>query len=240
MADYKNKTEEELLQEAKELCKQLLILLPTKVKCKSVTAPPNERIPFKAELFRTGQLYRVVDITETIIDLFGKKKVIPATILVRCVFESAALCFKVYRRLKQVVETNKLGDIDFFLMKAGVGGRSESAPKAPDGSMLKALDISKAINTLNKKYNGLSADYGFLCEFAHPNCPSGIIAYGILNKDEDVYNFSLDATYINMSQPARYGLIMLILSLNIFSHYCEEMGDILPQFTQICNKKKTK
>ena len=65
MPDYKNKTEEELLQEAKELCKQLLILLPTKVKCKSVTAPPNERMPFKVELFRTGQLYRVVDITKS-------------------------------------------------------------------------------------------------------------------------------------------------------------------------------
>jgi len=235
MADNTIETEAELLQRAEELYQKLFETLPTRVKCKPVTAPTNERMPFKAHVAKAGLIYRAVDITGAALDLLKQKRPTVAFILARCVFETTAVLFLLYERLQRVVESGKPADIDCFLNRLVFGGRSESTPKAPDGSTVESVHISKAIERLDKEHkNFLAREYGFICEFAHPNFLGTVGSYGKLDKEHDLYFFSFDSSYKNIPEPSTYGLHMLVLSLTIFSHYYEKITDELPKFTQIC------
>lgn len=235
----------ELLKEAEELYQKLFNILPARVECKPVTAPENVRIPFKAHSAKAALIYRAVDITEVALDLVKKRRPTPAFVLVRCVFETAALLFLLYQRLQKVVETNKLGDINDFLNRVNFGGRSVFVPTAPDGSKVKSIHISTAIDKLSKeiaklskekKYESLTNEYGFICEFAHPNFLGALGSYGKLNEEQNIFDFSLDKSYENVSEPNAFGLNMLAISLGIFILYYEKLNDILPKFTEICEK----
>jgi hypothetical protein len=239
MADNTRPSEAELLQEAEELYQKLFEALPTRVECKPGTAPKNERIPFKAHLARAALIYRAVDITGAALDLVKKKRPTPAFVLSRCVFETAAVLYLLCQRLQRVVETNKLGNIDDFLNRIAVGGRSEFQPEAPDGSIIKSVRISNAIDKLSKEHKGLAREYGFMCEFAHPNFLGTLGSYGKLNKEQDFYSFSLDASYENIPEPNVYGLNMLVVSLLIITIYQKKVTEILPKFNE-CVETKSK
>ena len=234
MAGNRVPSESELLQEAEKLYHELFEKLPTKVKCKPVSAPDNERIPFKADLAKVALTYRAVDITWAVLDLAKEKRPTPAFVLARCVFETAAVLFLLCRRLQKVVETNKVGDIDDFLNRLVVGGRSELMPKVPDGNIIRSIHISNAIDKLSKEHKNLAREYGFICEFAHPNFLGTLGSYGKLNKEKDVYNFSFDASHKNIPEPNAYGLNMLVLSLLLIKLYYKKLTDILPRFNEIC------
>lgn len=242
MAGNGEQSEAELLREAEEVYQEVFDKLPTKVKCKPVGAPKNERIPFKAHLAKAALIYRAVDITGAVLDLVKKRRPTPAFVLVRCVFETVALLFLFYKRLQKVVETNKLGDISDFLNKISIGGRSEFTPTAPDGSTIRSIHISKAIDKLSKeigklgkeKYESLAKEYGFICDFAHPNFHGALGSYGKWDKESDFFNFSLEASYENIPEPNAYGLNMLVMLLLIIQLYYKKLTDILPKFTEIC------
>lgn len=235
MTDAEKQTEEELLQEAEDLYQQLLGSLPTRVECKPITVPKNERIPFKAHIAKAGLIYRVVDFTRTTLDLVKKKRPTPAFVLIRCVFETTAVLFLLYQYLERVVKDKKVGDINDFLNRIVAGSRSEFTPKAPDGNVIKSIHISKAIDKLSKEFNKyLAKEYGFICEFAHPNFLGTVGSYGKLDKERDFYDFSLDASYENIPEPCGYGLFMLVTSLEVFTFYYKKIKDILPKFTEIC------
>lgn len=235
MADNTESNEAQLLGEAEERYNKLSQMLPKQVECKAVTTPTNERIPFKAHVAKAGLIYRAVDISGAALDFLKQKRPTVGFILARCVFETTAMLFLLYERLQRVVESGRLADIDAFLNKLVFGGRSESTPKAPDGSTVKSVHISKAIERLSKEHkNFLAREYGFICEFAHPNFLGTVGSYGKLDKENNLWFFSFDASYKNMPEPATYGLRTLETSLLIFSHYYEEINNILPKFTKIC------
>jgi hypothetical protein len=141
-----------------------------------------------------------------------------------------------YKRLEQVVETCELDDIDSFLNKTTIGGRSNLIPKAPDGNVIEANNILTAIDKLDKEYKNIRQEYEFICEFAHPNFLGNLGSYGQLNKENNYYCFSFDAPYKTLPEPAAYGLTTLSVALLIFTDYYKKMEDILPLFTKICEK----
>ncbi len=232
-------SEKEILQDIENLHKELKKNLPKIVKCKAISSPTNERIPFKANLISTGLIYRITDIADTMIGLYHNKKVVPIFILSRCAIEAAALLFVVYKRLEQVVKTQKLEDIDNFLNRTSVGGKSKDSPKAPDGSTLEPSNILNAIDKLDKEFNAnIRREYDFLSEFTHPNCLGVLLSYGILNKHKNIYKFSYDAPYKNkkLSEPVGYSLLTLAMALEIFKSYYDRIGEIFPEFTKICEE----
>lgn len=239
MTEHKEQSEKEILQDIENLHNELKEILPKIVECKDITSPTNERIPFKAKLISTGLIYRITDITDTMIGLYHNKKVVSVFILSRCAIEAAALLFFVYKRLEKVVKTKELKDIDNFLNRMSVGGRSEDTPKAPDGSTLEPSNILNAIDKLDKEFNtNIRREYDFLSEFTHPNCLGVLLSYGILNKHKNIYEFSYSALYENekLNEPVGYALNALALALEVFKCYYERMGEIFPDFTKICEE----
>ncbi len=232
--DKIKKSESGLLSEASDLCSRLREKLSEKVECASPTLPINKRLPFKTQMIKTALAYRMVDTSEVAINLLRQKTLIPGYIMVRSAFETSALLFMVYERVNKAVKSKVLGDIDDYLNRASIGGRSPSTPTAPDGTRIEAFNILTAIDKLSNKFKNLRDEFEFLCEFAHPNCPGTLLSYGRLEKEQTMYFFSFDAPYKTQNEPASYGLNVLLIALAIFIHYYEKMEDIFPEFQSLC------
>lgn len=229
-------TVEEYLAEIKELIQELRDHLPKKVVWEPVEAPLPKRVPAKAQTIKASLIWRTVDIAETALELYERKKLIPAIILTRCLFESTALLYFAYKRIEKVVGSGEMGDIDIFLSTVCLGGRSSSVPKQPDGSRIEAFNILTAIDKLNKKFARYRDNYEFLCDFAHPNAPGAMLAYGHLDINNNVASYSHDAPYKSLKEPEGVGVIAMSISLIIFKEYYTLYEELMPDFAELCDK----
>lgn len=105
------------------------------------------------------------------------------------------MLFSAYRRVERVVESGEMEDIDTFLSTVCLGGRSSSALKKPDGSKIEAFNILTAIDKVSKEFKRYRENYEFLSDFAHPNAPGAMLAYGHIDKNKNIATFSFDAPY---------------------------------------------
>lgn len=243
MAKGRNKTDREALQEAEELYQQL----PRPPRTLSTVLDSRTRavlIPDKARVAQYILLCRMIDLTESTIELYRKERRNPAFILTRAIFETTALLFLVYEHLERVVETKNLGDIDLFLSRIVAGSKSDSTPEWAPGVPAKAVNIGKAIERLDKKFKfkggGLASDYGFLCDFTHPNCPGGIVAYAKWEKKNDILVFWFSVSHKPFPQHLGAGLVCLCMCLDIFNHYYRKMGHVVQGFTDVWKTQRRK
>ncbi len=224
--DSTAKSQEDLLaalQETHQRFVQSLKVERLYVASISVTA----KTPFKAFVFREALYYRMTDLSGAAIDLYKQNKIVPAIIIIRAAYETAALCFYVYKNLNQAIEKRDFIEMDDFLMNASLGGRHDEV-------RYKAFSIITAIEHLDKQFPGLLSMYALLCEFAHPNWMGCEGAYATLNAEEHYYEFSLNKK--NNKQEV-IGLNELSAALVVFEHYYNKMGNILPKVVKLCEER---
>ncbi len=184
------------------------------------------KTPFKAFLIREALYYRMTDLSGAAIDLYKQNKIVPAIIIIRSAYETAALCFYVYKNLNQAIEKHDFIEMDNFLMKAGHGGKLDEV-------RYQAFNILTVIGHLDKQFNGLESMYFLLCEVAHPNWMGCEGAYSTLNTEEHYVEFSLKRKSI---PPEVIGLNELSIALVVFEHYYNKMADILPEVIKLCEE----
>ncbi len=230
MTDNKNdskkslKTKEQFLSEADELHQRFVQnLVVKKIDVASVSI--KSKIPFKALVLRESLYYRVTELSGVAIELYRQSKMTSAVIITRAVFESAALCYYIYKNLETVTDTGFLSEIDNILMKASHGSLifSSSYP-------LKPFRPSIIIEELNKEHHGTKDRYSFLCELTHPNWMGCEGAYSKTNYEEYYIEFNKSYEHV----PPNTGIPELLMGMVIFEHYYNEIGDLLPKFIKIC------
>ena len=216
-----NRTKEQYLREADELHQrftQNLVVKRIDVASVSTTA----KMPFKALLLRESLFYRMTELSGVAIDLYRQDKMTSAVIITRALFETMALCYYVYKHLKEVAETSVVEKIDDILMRAGHGGKLDLAT-------FKAFNTLTTIQQLDKEHEGVESLFSFLCEIAHPNWMGCEGAYSKINHEEHYVEFS--QTYEHV--PPNTGLPQLLMALTLFEYYYNEMGNLLPTFIKI-------
>jgi len=185
------------------------------------------KTPFKAFLIREALYYRMTDLSGSAIDLYKQNKIVPAIIIIRAAYETAALCFYVYKNLNQSIEKYDFIEMDNFLMRAGHGGKLDEV-------RYKAFNTVTVIEKhLDKQFPGLASMYFWLCEVAHPNWMGCEGAYSTLNAEGHYYEFSLNRKSI---PPEVVGLNELSAALVVFEHYYNKMGYILPEVINLCEE----
>jgi hypothetical protein len=184
------------------------------------------KTPFKAFLIREALYYRMTDLSGAAIDLYKQNKIVPAIIIIRAAYETAALCFYVYKNLDQAIEKHDFIEMDDFLMRAGHGGKVDEVH-------YKAFNILTVIDHLDKQFQGLANMYFWLCEVAHPNWMGCEGAYSTLHAEEHYVEFSLNKKSI---PPEVVGLNELSAALVVFEHYYNKIGDILPEVIKLCEE----
>ena len=155
----------------------------------------------------------------------------PAIIVTRAVFETTAVLYFLYNKLKDVIGKKTLDDIDDVLMKFLFGGRTKVAP-------VESYNILTAINHTDKTFRSYRTAYDDLSEFAHPNWSGVSGAYSKLDRNTMI--LYLGKKYSNV--PLMMALPLLAGSLELFCHYYDAMDHYCSEFNELCDeiyKKKT-
>jgi hypothetical protein len=218
-----NSKELKRLADVKSFSEQINKSLPDKIFVASLSH--TSKLPFKALSLREVLIHRVAELSETAVNLFESNKLVPAIIMTRAVFESTAVLYWLYERIKQVSITKELGDIDEFLMKSLFGGRVSEAP-------VESYNVLTAIDHINKKFAFYKESYDNLSDYAHPNWPGLMGAYSKLDKKEMTLHLGKQVGNV----PILVALPLLAASLKLFIHYYDDMEKYLLQFNKICDE----
>ena len=212
----------ECLSRAQGLIREFKLNLPKKIYAADLSV--KSKIPFKAVPLREVLLYRLTELAEVACMLYEENRIVSAFIMTRCVMETVAMLYWLYKRIEQVVQSNDLGDMDTFLMRAMFGWRDDSMPA-------QAFNILKAIDQMDKQFPSYRALYDSLSEFTHPNWSGVHGAYARIDKE----NFAEDLGPEFTEPPLVIGLLPLATSLEAFKFYYNKLSDMFPAFIKICD-----
>ena len=211
------------LSECKSFLKQINERLAKKITAYDLGY--KAKLPFKAMSLHELLLHRVADLSETAINLFELKKMVPATIITRAVYETTAILYSLGVKIEEVIRTKNVENIDQFIMKSLFGGRVKNAP-------IECTNILGAVDRINKKFMRFKDSYDDLSEYAHPNWSGLMGSYGNLAKETATLHLGREASKIS----AMVALPLLAASLAIFLHYYDEIKKRLPEFNNICEE----
>lgn len=217
-----NSKEVKRLVEVKSFSEQINKRLPDEIIAASLSH--NSKLPFKAFSLRALLIHRVAELSQTAITLFESSQLVSATIMTRAVYESTAVLYWLYEKIRNVSVTGELGNTDEFLMKSLFGGRDDKAP-------VLGYNVLTAIDHINKEFASYKESYDILSNYAHPNWPGLMGAYSKLDKKKMTLHLGKQAGNV----PISVALPLLAASLKLFIHYYDDMEKYLLQFNKICD-----
>jgi len=219
-------TEQELLKEVTEHRNYILKNLPEKVSPGEVSR--ISKTTLKAHVARAVLLHRADELTKTALDLYRQRKLVSCLVIVRAAFETAALLYYVFKKLRDAIQTKKVDNIDETLMKVLFGQKR-------NGTEVQAINIPTSIDHLDKetRIDGNSCVrylYDELCEFTHPNWNGTAGYYAHMDADSFFTTFDQEPKEIFSNDAI---LLPLNAVLMITEEYDKELKKILPEFTNL-------
>ncbi len=215
-----DKSDLELLAEARQFSAELRCMLQTRLSPKEVS--PRAKTPYKARVMREVLLHRASELSDAACDLYEQEKLVPAYVLTRAVFETAAMLYLVYKKADTAVETNSVHEFDVFLMRGLFGSRDTAMP-------LDSHNILTAVDHLDKYGDGLRSYFDGLCEFAHPNCEGTLAAY---TKHNDDLSMELGPNARGMR--LAYGIIALRVVVSVAGEFYKKLAELDEQLRSLC------
>ena len=191
----------------------------------------------KAYLIHASLLYRYYDLAKNSESLSKEAAVIPALIIARAAFETAALLYYTYTKIDAALKAEGMGEIDDILMKIMLGEKRQPITEEVN---ISAVNILTVIDSLNKEMEklgvqGVRALYDDLCEFAHPNFSGALGTYADATEDNPFHcAFGVKPEHMDIDMP----LPFLHTSLLILEKYDEDLIEILPKFTKFLESIK--
>jgi hypothetical protein len=183
------------------------------------------KLPFEAISFHELLLHRTADLSETAINLFELKKLVPAIIMTRAVYETTAILNSLGVKIEEVIRTKNIENVGDFFMKSLFGGRIKEAP-------IESINILSAIDRITKRFKHIRESYDYLSEYAHPNWSGLMGSYGNLIVETATLHLGKEVSKISFM----VALPLLAQSLAIFLHDYDEIKKQLPKFNNICEK----
>jgi hypothetical protein len=186
----------------------------------------------KAHLIHASLLYRYHDLAKNSARLSREGSIIPALILARAAFETAALLYYTHTKIKTAVKDRDVSEIDNILMRIMFGERQQQITGETN---ISAINILTVIDLLDKEMEklgvqGIRGLYDGLCEFAHPNFCGAFGAYADAAKDDPFScAFGVKPECLDADMP----LPFLHTSLLILENYDMALTKVLPEFTKL-------
>ena len=218
-------TREELLEEAKGRCATLTECLPSRVDPASISI--KAKIPFKAMDYREALYYRTEELARISCELYDRKELASAALLTRACLENVAAMWYLKENIQKVIDKEEVGDIDDILMRLLHGSKN-------DITCLEAINVLTFINTLSKDLHEFKKNYESLCEYSHPNWAGTAFLYSQPNTEKIWTDFGKNVR--NTESVSIVGLVNLNVALSIFEHSYNLIGEMMPDFINICEK----
>ena len=171
---------EKIIDEIRSLNCQLKEILPDSVNEFSISS--KAKIPFKVSILKGVLAHRILELSDTAIELLVNSKQLQAIVLIRAVQETAATLYWLSQKIGEVCKNEKIEGFDNFVMKQLFGGKIKSAKE-------EAFNVLKAIDKVDQEVEGFRESYEILCEFTHPNCAGTYLAFGQLDTKDGIFYF---------------------------------------------------
>ncbi|MHB1156534.1 MAG: hypothetical protein ACYC26_06820 [Phycisphaerales bacterium] len=195
--------------------------------------PSHAKIPFKVLSLRETSFHRIVDLSQFAIEAIDRGHPVPAYILARSVMETTALAYKVAKEVENVLKRKHIGDFDKeIIMPALLGSGERPTPFTGHES----LRVKRLIGAIGKTFSGFPKMYGRLCEYAHPNVYGTLWGY---SGQKDDYDAPMSELVMKLGScehlvPTGECVLALLATTTVFEHYYNRLGEMLPEFTIIC------
>ena len=207
------------LAEAQEFSERLSASLPDRIQAVDLTL--KSKLPFKALCIRELLLHRMAALSSAAVDLFKRRRTIPAVILTRAIVETFAMMFTFRERLDRFLKgkTKNIGAFDDFLMRCLLGAKNNP-------EMLTSTNILTAVDRVERTRPGFRNVYDVLCEYVHPNWAGTLGAFGQIDKEK----FEIKLGPAERSPAYTTGLAALSGSLMIFERCYNDSGELVRKF----------
>jgi hypothetical protein len=141
--------------------------------------------------------------------------------------ETTSLVFVTQKKIKQAVESGRIGKIDDFLMRTIFGSKIEDDP-------IKSYNVLTAIDHTDKKHEVYRDMYNELSEFVHPNWlgTSGIFSK---NKFNGKVKFGLR---VDRDTTKRI-LLPFLTTTTIFLLTLQDLSNTFDEFIELAEKEIT-
>ena len=186
------------------------------------------KIPFKALDYRETLIWRFVELCRCAFEHFNMDDLATAIILTRAALETVAALWYLNRKIKSVIDTKTVSDIDSFLMRLLMGSKTNSAMPDP-------VNVLTFVERVNKEIDGFRELYDELSEFSHPNWAGTGMLYSKQNFEKIWTDFGKKVR--DLESVKEVGTINLHIAMEMFEHSYNEISKMMPTFVQICERE---
>lgn len=217
---------EQRLQEIARRIEMMESSLPKRIDPASISL--KAKLPFKALDYREALLWRFVELCRCALDHFNEEDLAAATILTRAALETVAALWYLNRKIKSVIDTEIVGDVDNFLMRLLMGSKTDSAMPDP-------VNVLTFVERVNAEIDGFRQQYDELSEFSHPNWAGTSMLYSKPNFAKIWTDFGKNVG--NLEGVKEVGTINLNIAMVMFEHSYNQISEMMPTFIQICERE---
>lgn len=208
------------IDQIKALTRRLGEKLPREVPS-ILKASDNETL-LKVCSIRGALIHRVYELGVSATDHYGEIKFIPAVVMTRAVFETAALIFVLHKKINRALEDESTDDLSAFLKRVILGSRNSDTE-------VSAYNILNAIDDVTGEYENCREFYDQLSEFSHPNFAGVQASYSFMSEDKTVLMLGPDP-----KSDLALGYIPLKVALIVADHYYEKLLQLDSELFELC------
>lgn len=207
-------------------------VLPSRIKAMEVSL---SKLPYKVLLYRNASIWRMIELSRGAFENFSSDNLVSGIVLARAAVETSAALWYLCAKVQSVVDSQNIGDVDEYLMKMVMG----TATNSPDSvacppTLPRPLSIGTFLKHVEKDVEGFSHQYGILSDYAHPNWAGTSLLYTKNDKEDRTTEFGKNIRKADNTK--HIGVMNLSVTLAMFERSYDRVGELLPEFTTVCEK----
>ena len=214
----------DLLNEIREKLDVIEAHLPSRV---DAMVSPESKLPFKALVYRAASMWRMAELSRGAYNHFNEGRLANAILLTRAALETSGGLWYLAGKLKAAVTGGAVGDLDEYLMRLGVGSRT-------DANMPQAISVLTFVDRVEKDVEGFRHQYDVLSEFSHPNWAGTGLLYSTPDPANFWTDFGLDMGRTEGSKTI--GVVSLSVALMFYERSYNTISDDMPAFIDLCRR----
>ncbi len=200
----------------------------------------QSKLPFKVMVCRESLAWRMAELSRSAFEAFQKDRLIAGIALTRASVETSAALWYLCGKISACVESAEIGNIDDYVMKLMMGIKTDPPIDAGTGEAItpSPIHVGKFIESVSKDMNGFNKQYGYLCDYTHPNYAGTVFFYSKLNKSNGTADFGQSVR--ESEAPETTGVTNLRVSLLMFERSYNRIADIMPALIKLCEERLEK
>ncbi len=223
---------DKLIIECRDQIERLELSLPTRLDARDVSL--REQLPFYALYCSATLAWRMAELSRDALECFLKGNLASGVVLTRAAMETSAATWTLRRKLAATLTNGKLGEIGNYLKKLRVGQGKDIA----EADEPRAIHINDFLKAVEKDCQGfIRHQYDLLSEYAHPNYSGTTMLYSDFDHDGAAVDFGRNIRGGDSTKGI--GLTNMNVALLFFEHSFKQVGDLIPEFTNLCDRERT-